>query len=170
MVHFEGTEAPIIPLVLQPQIHHPSAFNSQRETGITVLQNRGWNISQTNPKINPAPSGLSLQLCTLSHVIFRQHFPIYFLITSLSSSTQDIIPVLTHTQNPSSCNQVFPSTKRATRLWAHLLACLYFNVIQIIRASGKRKQNTENPLVGLVLLCVPMVTTVSIKMKHFKHK
>lgn len=97
MVHFEGTEAPVIPLMLQPQIHHPLAFNSHRETGITVLQNRGWNISQANPNINPAPSGLSLQLCTVSHVIFRQHFPIYFLITPSSSSTQDIIPILTHT-------------------------------------------------------------------------
>ena len=40
-VHFEGTEAPVIALMLQPQIHHSLAFNSQREAGISVLQNRG---------------------------------------------------------------------------------------------------------------------------------
>lgn len=28
MVHFEETEPPVIPLMLQPQIHHPLVFNS----------------------------------------------------------------------------------------------------------------------------------------------
>lgn len=74
MVHLERTEAPVIPLMLQPQIHHPLAFNSQREAGGSVLQNRGWKISQANPNRNPAPSGLSLQLCTASHATLGNVF------------------------------------------------------------------------------------------------
>lgn len=74
MVHFEGIEAPVILLMLQPQIHHPLAFSSQREAGISVLQNRGWEISQVNRNINPAPSGLSLQLYTVSHVMLGNNF------------------------------------------------------------------------------------------------
>jgi len=74
IVHFEGTEAPVIPLMLQPQIHHPSATESRREAGISVLQNRDWKISQANPNINPAPLGLSLQLHTVYHVILGNIF------------------------------------------------------------------------------------------------